>query len=147
MDKRKLTKVVIAVAVIGGASAYLLIQALSSSLVYYYSVDEFLEKRPGGAAAGNSGPDDGRLMRLAGMVEQGSVVRNAENLELTFKLAGRKSSVAVIYSGRTPENFAGGREVVLEGRMGADAVFVAENIMTKCESKYKVKLNTSVTGK
>ena len=132
---------------IGGASAYLLIQALSSSLIYYYSVDEFLERQPGDVAAADSRLDDGRLVRLAGMVEQGSVDRNDDDLQLSFRLAGRKRSIGVIYSGLTPENFAGGREVVVEGRIGTDAVFVAENIMTRCESKYKVKLNTSVTGK
>jgi len=40
-----------------------------------------------------------------------------------------------------PDNFAEDREVVVEGHLGTSGVFQADTLLTRCESKYKVKVN------
>ena len=89
---------------------------------------------------GASRTNDNRIIRLAGWVKDGTVVRNAKKMQLDFKLAGRKSTVQVRFYGVVPKNFAVDREVVVEGKAGANGVFKANKILTRCESKYKVKL-------
>jgi cytochrome c-type biogenesis protein CcmE len=145
MDTRKLTKVIIAVAVIGIAGAYLLHQTIESSWAYYYSVDEFVQTISDatmeGGGKGASKIDGNRIIRLAGRVKDGSVVHNVEKMQLDFELAGQNSSVAVRFYGAVPGNFAAGKEVVVEGRASPTGIFEADKILTRCESKYKVKLN------
>ena len=130
--------------VIGAATAYLLYQTIESSWAYYYSVDEFVEStfykisQNGDAAA--SKLDDNRIIRLAGRVKSSTIVHNPEKMQLDFELSGQKSSVPVRYYGAVPKNFAADKEVVVEGKVGANKVFLANKILTRCESKYKVKL-------
>lgn len=150
LDGTRLTKVIIAVVVIGAAGGYLLHQAIKSSWAYYYSVDEFVKAVSGAApensARGASKIDGSRIIRLAGIVKDGSVVHNVEKMQLDFELAGRNSSVPVRFYGAAPKNFAGGKEVVVEGRVAEGGVFVADKILTRCESKYKVKLDAKSNG-
>jgi cytochrome c-type biogenesis protein CcmE len=61
--------------------------------------------------------DSSRIIRLAGVVKDGSVVHNVEKMQLDFELAGRNSSVSVRFYGAAPKNFAGGKEVVVGGRV------------------------------
>jgi len=141
MNKRKITKVIIAVILPVVAVGYLLYQTAESSWVYYYSVDEFtgrLSAEDADAFCCNGG---NCLVRLAGKVKEGSVSVNQEKMQLDFELAGETSLLPVRYFGTVPKNFASGREVVAEGKLGENKVFLADNILTRCESKYKVKLN------
>ncbi len=133
MAGTKTGKVIIGTIVIGLAVAYLLYEAAKSSWAYCYSVDEFTENQ----SAKTSG---NYIVRLAGVVRADSIKYDADNMHLDFELAGRKNSVAVRYYGATPKNFAGGKEVLVEGKTGADGVFNAKQILTRCESKYKAKL-------
>lgn len=144
MNPGKIKKVVIGVVVIGMAAGYLLYEAVESSWAYYYSVDEFVESpfykalQNGSDVASRS--NDNRIMRLAGRVKDGTIMRNAEKMQLDFELAGQKNSVPVRFYGVAPKNFAADKEVVVEGRPQNNGVFKADKILTKCESKYKVKL-------
>jgi cytochrome c-type biogenesis protein CcmE len=139
----KITKVIIAVVVIGTAAGYLLYQTIESSWVYYYSVDEFVDSpfyntvENGGTAA--SKVNESRVIRLAGQIKNHTIVHSPDNMHLDFELAGQKNSVPVRFYGAMPKNFAHGKQVIVEGKIGAEGVFLATNILTKCESKYKVK--------
>ncbi len=56
---------------------------------------------------------------------------------------GSDVRLAVVYrSLETPDLFKDGAEVVVEGRLqgrGGDAVFVADNVMAKCPSKFQAE--------
>lgn len=144
MNTKRIKKVIISVAVIGAAVAYLLYLAAESSWSYYNSVDEFLESsfyktsQNDGKEAPRAG--DNRIIRLAGRVKGGSIVRDSEKMQLDFELAGQKGSVPVIFYGVAPKNLAANKEVVVEGKLGTNGIFKASKILTRCESKYKVKL-------
>ncbi len=62
-------------------------------------------------------------------------------MSLNFILAGSETELPVQYTGPVPDNFAEDREVVVEGRLDTSGIFQAEMLMTKCESKYKAKVN------
>ena len=63
---------------------------------------------------------------------------------LRFKLRniqGKSPVVAVVYKGAVPDLFKSGRDVNLTGRL-QDASFVADQMTTKCPSKYTASPNT-----
>ncbi len=146
MNTRRITKVIISTIVIGTAVGYLLVEVIESSWAYYYSVDEFVESRfvrTSEQTAAEAGKiDDSRIIRLAGRVKKGSVVRDPEKMQLDFELAGQENSIAARYYGPVPQNFTDDKEVLVEGSVGAEGLFRASQILTRCESKYKARLKT-----
>ena len=147
MTSRKTIKVAIALVVIGSAAAYLLYKAVQSSWAYYYPVDQFLETAlvPASEAAGQLPTAfDNRTIRLAGRVKPDSIISDQSARRLDFELAGEKNFVPVRYHGPIPANFAADKEVVVEGRLNSQGLFEATQILTRCESKYKVKLQQQV---
>ena len=147
MNTRRTTKAIIAMIVIGTATAYLLYQAIQSSWLYYYSVDEFVENHIGKMSQKNDAnapkTDKNYVIRLVGQVKQGTIVKNQQAMQLDFELTGQKYSVPVKFQGVVPKNFAVDKEVVVEGRISGSGVFEANKILTRCESKYRVKLQNA----
>jgi cytochrome c-type biogenesis protein CcmE len=84
----------------------------------------------------------GTNAEMTGKVVKGSVRRLAGDEEsLAFRVADReggRSSLPVTYTGTVPDPFRGGREIVLEGEVGENGVFVGEpgTLVTKCPSKF-----------
>ena len=131
MKTKMIFKILIGVIVIGGGLGYFTFQAMQSSWSYYYSVDEF---------SANISDMNNYSLRIAGRVKPGSVNRDLQNMNLTFTLAGAKTEIPVIYVGTVPDNFTEDIEVVVEGRLDENKSFKAKTLMTKCESKYKAKV-------
>ena len=140
MNTARITKYAIASVVIGSALAYLLYQTVRSSYAYYYSVDEFVQSPHAGLLDADSPRNAGPVLRLAGAIKQGTLVRNTQNMQLDFVLTGLAASVPVRFYGAVPGNLTEGKEVVVEGKICPDKVFLAHKILTRCESKYRVKL-------
>ncbi len=132
MKRKMVIKITIGLLVIGGGIGYFMYQAMQSSWSYYYSVDDFSANRAG---------VKNHSLRLAGRVKRDSIVRDLQKMSLNFTLAGSETELPVQYSGTVPDNFAEDREVVVEGRLDTSGIFQAEMLMTKCESKYKAKVN------
>jgi cytochrome c-type biogenesis protein CcmE len=132
MKVKIITKFVIGIVVIGGGIGYFMYQAMQSSWSYYYSVDEF---------AGGSEAVRNSSLRLAGKVKAGTVARDMERMQLSFVLAGTNNELPVNYTGVVPDNFAEEIEVVVEGHLEPSGTFNAQMLMTRCESKYKAKVN------
>lgn len=131
MKTKMIVKILIGIIVIGGGLGYFTFQAMQSSWSYYYSVDEF---------SANISDMNNYSFRIAGRVKPGSVNRDLEKMNLTFTLAGAKTELPVYYDGTVPENFTDDIEVVVEGRLDENKSFKAKTLMTKCESKYKAKV-------
>ena len=108
-----------------GAAVALILSALSQNIVYFYA--------PGDLAAHPVA--EGRRFRLGGLVEQGSVKREADNVT-DFQVVDHKGKVAVRYQGLLPDLFREGQGVVAEGRLGADGVFRADQVLAKHDERY-----------
>ena len=132
MTTKSIVKTLIGVFVIGGGVTYFMFQAMQSSWAYYYSVDELMVDTS--VAQGNS-------LRVAGRVKEDSIQRDLQKMQLTFTLAGSTKEVPIQFGGTVPDNFAEGKEVVVEGLLGASGTFQADTLTTKCESKYKAKVD------
>jgi len=102
----------------------LILNSLSDNLVFFYSPTQAAEKKPS--------PD--RRFRLGGLVEQGSVQKNGE--EVSFKVTDLKKSVPVVYRGILPDLFREGQGVIVEGSLQADGTFAAKEVLAKHDEKY-----------
>lgn len=144
MKKAVVIKVVIGTVVIGSALTYFIWLAMKFSMADY-SVDEFAVKfADPNYYLDESGEKRSEVMsysfRLEGTVKRDSVVRDLQKVTLNFVLAGNKAEIPVQYAGVVPDNFAEGREVLVGGRLATSGIFEADTVITKCESKYKAKL-------
>lgn len=132
MKRNTIVKTIIGVILIGGGMTYFVFHAMQTSWSYYYSVDDFSADSP---AVKN------QSIKIAGRVKQGSIVRDLQKVSLNFTLTGSKTELPVQYKGTVPDNFSEDREVVVEGRLDTTGMFQADMLMTKCESKYKAKVD------
>lgn len=109
-----------------GLASYLVLNALEGNLSYFFSPTEVAE----GKAPAN------HIFRLGGLVETGSVQREAGELKVNFVVTDMAKSVTVAYNGILPDLFAEGQGVIAQGRMGPDDVFVAEEVLAKHDETY-----------
>ena len=117
--------------VIGGMAALgittaLVLNALEGNLSYFFSPTE--------VAAGKAPAD--HVFRLGGLVEAGSVTREEGSLTVNFVVTDMAQRVTVAYSGILPDLFAEGQGVIAQGKMGADNVFVAQEVLAKHDETY-----------
>ncbi len=132
MKTKMVVKISLGLLIIGGGIGYFMYQAMQSSWSYYYSVDDF---------SADSAAVKNHSLRIAGRVKQDSIVRDLQKMSLNFTLAGAETELPIQYKGTVPDNFAEDREVVVEGRLDTTGIFQADMLMTKCESKYKAKVD------
>lgn len=68
----------------------------------------------------------------------GDPYKDGMRFRLRDARGGSKETVDVLYAGSVPDLFKVGRELVVDGRLGGDGVFVATpgSMVTKCPSKY-----------
>ncbi len=78
-------------------------------------------------------------VRVAGIVQKGSVVRNDAKQQIRFMIADGSGSqpLSVVYSGVVPDIFAPGIQVVVEGHYSGQGPFQAQTLLAKCPSKFQ----------
>jgi len=77
-----------------------------------------------------------RTFRIGGLVEDGSLRRGADGLTAYFTITDTVHSVPVVYAGILPDLFKEGRGCVAQGKVGADGVFHAEQVLAKHDENY-----------
>lgn len=107
-------------------AGFLISQALNASLVYFILPSEY--------AAEPSEYDDRRI-RLGGIVLDGSVQFDDENLQLAFQVTDSLETYPVRHYGTPPELFQENTGVVLEGQFD-EGVFVSDNLLVKHSEQY-----------
>ena len=116
---------VVAAAVAVLAAVLLAMWGLKERAAYFYT--------PADVAAGRA--VEGKAMRLGGMVEKGSVEREADGVTIRFVVGDGDARTPVTYRGIVPDLFREGSGVVAEGRM-ARGTFVADTILAKHDERY-----------
>jgi cytochrome c-type biogenesis protein CcmE len=122
---QRLVLVILALAAVLGA-VLLAMWGLKDRAAYFYT--------PADIAAGRA--TAGKAMRLGGMVEKGSVGRQADGVTTRFVVEDGEARVPVTYRGILPDLFREGSGVVAEGTLAADRTFVADNILAKHDERY-----------
>jgi cytochrome c-type biogenesis protein CcmE len=132
--------VIIAALVVVAAIGYLIYTGFQSTSVYYLTVSELKARSvaPVGLSLGD--------VRVAGIVQEGSVQRSASDSTVRFVVADDGGSLPVVYKGMVPDIFGPGIQVVVEGRY-VDGTFQATNLLAKCPSKFTAEVPTPVTAR
>ncbi|MGO1659238.1 MAG: cytochrome c maturation protein CcmE [Marinobacter sp.] len=89
---------------------------------------------PSQISAGEA-PVDVRI-RAGGMVEEGTVKRDADSLKVEFLVTDYNASVPVEYIGILPDLFAEGQGIVAMGRLNKEGRFVADQVLAKHDENY-----------
>jgi cytochrome c-type biogenesis protein CcmE len=120
---RRFAWIIAGVAVLGVAVA-LVLNAFQSNLVFFFSPTDVAENRA----------PQGRAFRVGGLVEEKSVRR--EGLVVRFNVTDTAKTIPVVYQGILPDLFKEGKGVVAQGKLGADGVFHASEVLAKHDENY-----------
>jgi cytochrome c-type biogenesis protein CcmE len=123
--RRRLTAVLAGLATLGLA-AFLVLTAFSDNLVFFYSPSDLKTKHV---------PFE-RQLRIGGLVEEHSVIREADGKTIDFRVTDGNNTVAVSFTGGLPDLFREGQGVVAEGVLRRDGSFLASNVLAKHDEKY-----------
>jgi len=99
---------------------------------YYHTLGEF----NAAVQAGKADLDGG--IRLNGTVVPGSIQRDLQNMRIAFRMTDGTAQLPVMVTRiDVSDMFKDDAQVVVEGRMQPDGVFVAEQLLAKCPTKYE----------
>lgn len=123
--KQRLLLVGLMLAGVGTAVAFG-INAFNDSLMLFHS--------PSDVAAGNV--EAGKPFRIGGMVVEGSVQRNQEDLQVSFSLTDHSQTVPVTFTGILPDLFSEGQGIVALGAIDTSGQFSATKVLAKHDENY-----------
>ncbi|WP_142803632.1 cytochrome c maturation protein CcmE [Tepidiphilus sp. J10] len=122
---KRLTLILAALALLGGATA-LVLSAMRENLVFFHTPSEVAEgKAP-----------VGRTFRIGGMVAEGSLERLPDGVTVRFAVTDTAKTIPVVYRGALPDLFSEGKGAVAQGQLGPDGVFVASEVLAKHDENY-----------
>ena len=122
---KRITFIVVGLAGLAIA-AYLVASAFRENLVFFFSPTQ---------VAAKEAPVN-RTFRIGGLVEEGTLKRDGDGLTVRFAVTDTAASIPVVYKGILPDLFKEGRGCVAQGRIGADGVFQAEEVLAKHDENY-----------
>ena len=125
IKQKRLTLILLMVAGISIATFFGL-RAFNDNLMYFFSATDVIEGKA---------PKD-HLFRLGGMVVKGSVVRQPSGLTVRFVLTDMAKEVTVEYTGILPDLFREGQGIVANGKLDANGVFIAQEVLAKHDENY-----------
>jgi len=121
--QKRLALILGGLAVLAGAVA-LVLTAFNQNIVFFFTPSQVAAKEA----------PTGRVFRLGGMVEMGSIKRDGVNV--TFRVTDTAKIVPVTYTGILPDLFKEGKGVVAQGTLGDDGVFRAREVLAKHDENY-----------
>ena len=104
----------------------LVLNAFQKNLVFFFTPSQ---------VAANEAPQE-RNFRIGGMVETGSVKRQPDGVTVHFLVTDTAKTIPVVYRGLLPDLFREGKGVVAQGRLAADGVFQASEVLAKHDENY-----------
>ncbi|HEI9849036.1 TPA: cytochrome c maturation protein CcmE [Serratia marcescens] len=134
MNPRRKSRLYLAIVVLIGIAltATLMLYALRSNIDLFYTPGEILQ----GKGENNEKPEVGQRLRIGGMVMPGSVKRDPNTLQVSFKIYDARGAIGVTYTGILPDLFREGQGVVAQGVLGEGNVVNAREVLAKHDEKY-----------
>jgi len=120
--KSRRAVIVVGAGLILGLAGYLVLNALNSNIMLFYSPSEITDAQK-----------QGQRLRLGGLVQQGSV--KIDGLQARFSLEDGEGIIPVSFEGALPDLFREGQGIVAQGRFKAD-IFVADSVLAKHDENY-----------
>ena len=122
---KRLIAIACGLAALGVATA-LVLNAFNSNLVFFFSPSQVAAKQA----------PQGRSFRIGGLVAPGSIERDAKGLAIRFVVTDLAHTIPVTYTGLLPDLFKEGKGVVAQGKLGADGIFKADQVLAKHDENY-----------
>ncbi|MBY0484441.1 cytochrome c maturation protein CcmE [Nitrosomonas sp.] len=122
---KKLAIITAGVAALGVASV-LVLNAFQSNLVFFFSPSQVAAKEA----------PIGKSFRIGGLVEEGSVKREDSSTTVRFSVTDTAKTIPVVYTGILPDLFKEGKGVVAQGKISADGIFMADEVLAKHDENY-----------
>ena len=107
------------------AAVALVLSAFQQNLVFFHTPSEIAE---GKAPAG-------KTFRVGGLVEDGSIKREADGLTVSFVITDTAKVIPVSYRGTLPDLFKEGKGAVVQGKLEG-GVFRATEVLAKHDENY-----------
>lgn len=127
MKPRQKRFVYIAVAIAAvGVAVGLVLYALRGNVNLYFTPTQVF----------NNEVPSGRSFRIGGLVEEGSVKREKDGLTVNFVITDMHKSIPVVYKGILPDLFKEGKGVVAQGKVEANGVMLADEVLAKHDENY-----------
>ncbi len=125
--KRRQRMLLLASMVIGvGIAAGFALKAFNENLMFFYT--------PSKVIAGEAPVD--HLIRVGGLVTNGSVQRQADGLTVNFDITDNAETITVQYTGILPDLFREGQGIVAHGRLQGNRMFIADEVLAKHDENY-----------
>jgi cytochrome c-type biogenesis protein CcmE len=128
VNKKSRTRLLVATGVIVAVFIVGVVVLVQRQGAYYRQVSDLA-----------TGQYDGKNVKVGGRVLDGTIERDASGVHFTIEdLTGKTDTVHVVYDGQMPNTFDAGVDVVVVGRYASNgALITADQLQTKCPSKYK----------
>lgn len=110
--------------VVLGLAAGLMLFALRDNIVFFYTPSELAKKQPA----------PGARLRIGGLVKEGTVVKNGQ--DVAFTITDKTRDLAVSYTGLLPDLFREGQGVVVDGVLEPSGAFRADSVLAKHDERY-----------
>ena len=111
------------ISLVSGSGVLMVLYALNTNLDYFYTPSEIIsEKLP-----------SNKRVKVGGMVREGSVTRNGE--DISFVITDYEESISVQYKGIVPDLFKEGSGVVALGYIENNSL-KAEKVLAKHDENY-----------
>jgi len=123
--KKRLLLIFLMIAGVATATTFAL-KAFNENLMFFFSVTDVVNGKA---------PSD-KDFRLGGMVVNGSVKREPKSLAVMFDLTDNAKVITVYYDGILPDLFREGQGIISKGKLRADGVFVADEVLAKHDENY-----------
>jgi cytochrome c-type biogenesis protein CcmE len=124
--RHKRIALIVAGLAILGIAVTLVLSAFNSNLVFFFTPTQVVAHEA----------PQGRNFRIGGLVEKGSVKRQPDGVTVRFFVTDTAKSVPVMFTGILPDLFKEGKGVVAQGKLGADGVFAASEVLAKHDENY-----------
>jgi len=128
MTPKRKKRLTIILAIVFGTSLIvgLTMFALTENINLFYSTSQI---------AKGEAPVGARI-RAGGMVVDGSVKRSTDSLKVEFALTDYEQQVVVEFTGILPDLFREGQGIIAQGKMDANGVFQADEVLAKHDENY-----------
>ncbi len=136
-------KYLLGLALIAAAVVFLIVTSMSANAQYFYTVDELRSKAQGIVE---------QNVRVSGAVINSSTKFEVRDNQpyLEFEIAdadkvGVQTPLHIVYNGPKPDLIDEPHaQAIIEGHLGADGNFHADNLLLKCPSRYEEEFPNQV---
>ena len=137
MNPRRKKRLTTVISVLAGLAIIigLVLYSLSQNIDLFYTPSEIINGKEGTGVK----PIIGQRIRVGGLVVNGSVNRDTDNLKVSFNLTNKGEIITVKYDGILPDLFREGQGIIANGILIEERVLEASEVLAKHDENYMPK--------